>query len=81
MSETPQWEYEANNPSNVGGTVAMEPMPIITILGVFRGGKLIRCEWNQAQHQLSDRTLDALITLGIAVIDEPSNHLFSGPVL
>lgn len=55
--------------------------PTLTVLGVFRGGKVVRVEWTGAQVSLSDRTLTACITLGIDVIDETVNYVFTGEVI
>jgi hypothetical protein len=82
--EMSDWQYEANNPDNIGGNVSMDTVienPTITVIGLFRGGRLVRCDWNGMQHSLSDKTLEAVKTLGINVIDDASNYLFSGPVL
>jgi len=56
--------------------------PIITILGRFKGGALIRCEWgSQQQQQLSDRTLEALVKLGVEVNDNPADYWIRGELI
>lgn len=55
--------------------------PTLTVLGVFRGGKVVQVEWSGRHVSLSDRTLAACQVLGIDIIDEAENYLFTGEVI
>jgi hypothetical protein len=66
--------------SDAWGEIAT-PLPTITVIGKFRGGMLVRAEWSGQQHQLSERTMEGLKVLGVNIVDDPANYLFSGPVI
>lgn len=57
--------------------------PTVSVVGVFRGGKVVRVEWSETENHvsLSDRTLSALEQLGVVIIDKPDNYLFKGEVI
>lgn len=54
--------------------------PTLTILGVFRGAKLVRAEWTGNVIQLSDKTITACQALGMDIVDDPSNYIFHSQV-
>lgn len=55
--------------------------PTLTVLGVFRGGKVVQVEWSGLHVSLSDRTLTACVVLGIDIVDEAENYLFTGELI
>lgn len=84
MSET-TWTEQMPDHETMNSTMTNNgTVPTITILGVFKGGKLARLEWLPGEDgivSLSDRTVEALAKLKVAIEDDPSQYQIKGELI
>lgn len=50
--------------------------PVVQVIGVLNGAKLVKATWNGQTTTLSDRTISALQKIGITVEDKKDNYVF-----